>query len=163
MILIVSCQNETTISENNDHRPLILKKLDGEWLAKGQIMGDDVEYTVSVKPVLNSSFSELHMVDTENPPEYEALVFIGYDTTENKIIAHWLDSFGPAYSIPHGTGSIDRNIIEFTVPYSEGPFHDHLTYNETNNSWSLVIESYKDSITWNKFAEYTFTKQRSTH
>jgi hypothetical protein len=160
---LLSCKDKTAVFKNDDHRPAILKKLDGEWLAKGQVMGDDVQYSVSIHPVLNATFSEMHMIDVENPPQYEALVFIGYDTTENKIITHWLDSFGPSFSIPHGTGSIDKNIIEFTVPYSEGPFRDRLTLNETNNTWSLLIESTNDSLTWEKFAEYTFTKKSSTY
>jgi len=161
MTLAFGCQNSTTGNQINDFRPSILKQLDGEWIANGNVMGDDVEYILNVRPILNFTFSELHMTDAANPPQYEALVFIGYDTTSKKIISHWLDSFGPAFSIPHGIGFIDNNTIEFTIPYEEGPFRDRLTFNDRDKSWSLIIESSSDSISWNKFAEYIITKKGS--
>jgi hypothetical protein len=43
--------------------------------------------------VLNGRFVRLHMVDRSQPPEYEAMVFLGADST-NLVVAHWLDGFG---------------------------------------------------------------------
>ncbi len=157
--LSISCTNNKTEKQINDFRPSILKQLDGEWIAKGKVMGNDVEYNLRVSPVLNFTFSELHMIDVSNPPQYEAMVFIGYDTTSKKIISHWLDSFGPTFSIPHGTGKIDNNTIEFTIPYADGTFRDRIILNEREKTWSLLIESFKDSTSWNTFAEYTITKK----
>lgn len=159
LFLSVSCTNEKTEKQINDFRPSLLKQLDGEWIAKGKVMGYDAEYNLTVRPVLNFTFSELHMIDVAYPPQYEARVFIGYDTASKKIISHWLDSFGPAFSIPHGTGKIDNNTIEFTIPYTDGTFRDRITLNEQEKTWSLLIESYKDSTSWNTFAEYTISRK----
>jgi len=159
LTLSVSCKNVKTEKQINDLRPSILKQLDGEWIAKGKVMGDDVEYNLTVRPVLNFTFSELHMIDVANPPQYEARVFIGYDTASKMIISHWLDSFGPAFSIPHGTGKIDNNTIEFTIPYTDGTFRDRITLNEKEKTWSLLIESFKDSTSWSTFAEYTISRK----
>jgi hypothetical protein len=159
IFLPVSCTKNNPEKQINDFRPSILKQLDGEWIAKGKVMGDDVEYNLTVRPVLNHTFSELHMIDVTNPPKYESLVFIGYDTTGKKIISHWLDTFGPVFSIPHGTGKIDSNTIEFTIPYSDGTFRDRLILNEREKTWSFIIETYKDSTSWNTFAEYTIAKK----
>ena len=128
LLLLIACQTKTSKSELNDPRPDLLKKLEGKWRMVGHVMGDSVEYKLNVISVLSGVFTELHMVDIFDPPQYEALVFIGYDSTKNVIISHWLDSFGALYSIPHGTGIIDSNKIEFVVPYEERPFRDILTY-----------------------------------
>lgn len=157
IISFVSCINKVKETPVPDSRPEILKKLDGTWLVTGQVQGDSVAYNLSVKPVLNNTFSELHMKDVSVPPQYEAIVFIGYDTAGKKIISHWMDSFGPAFSIPHGTGMIGQDRIEFIIPYEGNPFRDILTYNEKENSWSFIIESSQDSITWSNFASYKFT------
>jgi hypothetical protein len=159
LLLPVSCANNKTEKQINDFRPDILKKLDGEWIAKGKVMGENVEYNLTVRPVLNFTFSELHMIDVASPPQYEAMVFIGYDTASKKIISHWLDSFGPAFSIPHGTGNIDSNTIEFIIPYTDGTFRDRITLNDQEKTWSLLIESFKDSTSWNTFAEYYISKK----
>lgn len=159
LFLSVSCTYTKTEKQINDFRPSILKQLDGEWIAKGKVMNEDVDYNLTVRPVLNFTFSELHMIDAAKPPQYEAMVFIGYDTASKKIISHWLDSFGPAFSIPHGTGRIDNKTIEFTIPYTDGTFRDRITLNEQEKTWSLLIESFKDSTSWNTFAEYTISKK----
>lgn len=157
VICFLSCKSNVPESVIADNRPEILKKLDGTWLVSGQVQGDSVAYNLTVKPVLNNTFSELHMKDVAVPPQYEAIVFIGYDTAGKKIISHWMDSFGPAFSIPHGTGTIEQNKIEFIIPYDGNPFRDILTFDEKEGSWSFVIESSKDSITWSNFASYKFT------
>ena len=158
LLLLIACQTKTSKSELNDPRPDLLKKLEGKWRMVGHVMGDSVEYKLNVRSVLSGVFTELHMVDIFDPPQYEALVFIGYDSTKNVIISHWLDSFGALYSIPHGTGIIDSNKIEFVVPYEERPFRDILTYYNENGEWTFLIESKSDSVNWKTFAEYKIFK-----
>ncbi len=141
--------------QEKDPRPLLLQRLDGTWIGKGQVTGEPVTYLISVGPVLNSAFSKIHMVDLSSPPQYEALVFIGEDPRTKTIITHWLDSFGAAYSIPHGTGKISDQTLEFTIPYPESVFLDRFIYDERSDSWKLEILSRKDSSSsWSVFAGY---------
>jgi len=102
---------------STDNRPEILRKLDGNWVATGDVMGKPVQYNVTSTPALQGQFTEISMNDVQVPSQYEARIFIGFDSESNQIIAHWMDSFGAQYSIPHGTGSISENTIEFIVPY----------------------------------------------
>jgi hypothetical protein len=156
---ILSCdKKETHIAK--DYRPEILKKLDGEWKGRGRVMGDSVEYLITGKPVLNTMFTQIHMVDVNNPPGYESLVFIGYDSVSRKVFAHWLDTFGGAYSVPHGTGTIDESKIEFFIPYPTSAFRDIFTFDKNTETWKLSIESQVDSLTWKNFASYDITKNK---
>jgi len=158
-----ACQSPEK-SQKKDPRPLLLQHLDGTWMGTGQVTGEPVTYLISVEPVLNSAFSKIHMVDLSPQPQYEALVFIGEDPATKTIITHWLDSFGAAYSIPHGTGKISGQTLEFSIPYPESVFLDRFIYDEPSDSWKLDILSRKDtSASWTVFAGYVLHRRTEGH
>jgi hypothetical protein len=135
--------------------------LDGDWIMVGDVLGDPVRYTLSVRPVLARTFTELHMVDVQDPPQYEARVFLGYDSKSNQVIAHWMDTFGAAGSVPHGTGLVIENSIVFTIPYQNGPFRDTLEYNPAAGTWRLTIEASTGANGWKHFAAYDIERVKS--
>lgn len=137
-----------------DARPAILQSLDGHWLMTGDVQGKPVTYDMVAAPVLRGTFTEMHMKDVQTPSQYEARVFIGVDPDSQLVIAHWLDSFGAKYSIPHGTGQVSGNTIQFTILYDDGPFRDTLTFRPEDRSWSLVIEASQPDGSWAHFARY---------
>jgi hypothetical protein len=148
--MLVCADDHPTIPE----RQSLLKALDGQWLMSGDVMGKAVTYTMEAGPILQGAFTELHMDDVQVPSEYEARVVIGFDAESKTLIAHWMDSFGARYSIPHGTGHIMDNTIQFTIPYEGGAFRDTLTYNPDTKSWLFVIEAAKPDGSWQHFARY---------
>ena len=52
----------------------------------------------SARWVLDHKFVELHLVDAATPPQYEAIVLIGYSHADERYVAHWCDTFGGAFS-----------------------------------------------------------------
>ena len=94
------------------------------------------------------------MTDVQDPPQYEARVFIGIAPDDGTVIAHWLDSFGAKFSVPHGAGVITGNTVQFTIAYAGGPFRDTLTYDPDQGSWTLVIEASQPGGAWRHFARY---------
>ena len=151
----VSAQEHPKITE----RPDILKALDGRWVMSGDVMGKTVTYKMIAAPTLQGTFTEMHMNDVQVPSEYEARVFIGYDLGSQTVIAHWMDSFGAKYSVPHGTGRITGNTIQFTIPYEGSPFRDTLTYNQKTKTWLFVIEISQTDGTWKHFARYDIRRE----
>ena len=131
----------------------LLTRLEGSWRMAGDVRGKQVEYRLDTRRVLQGRFIELHMVDVQSPPRYEARVFLGADET-GKIFAHWLDSFGAAYSVPHGEGSATDNRIEFRIPYSGATFRDTFSYLPTTDEWTLTIEAEKAGGDTRHFAAY---------
>jgi hypothetical protein len=75
-----------------------IENLIGEWDLTRRFPGKMVHNRVSAQWVLNHQFVQLHMIDVESPPKYEALVLIGYDHTAQEYVAHWCDLFGARYS-----------------------------------------------------------------
>lgn len=135
ILLAAGCVHAQSLPNATGARPEILKALDGNWIMSGDVMGKPVTYTLVAGPTLQGTFTEMHMTDVQVPSEYEGRVFIGYDPASKSVIANWMDSFGATYSIPHGTGHMTGNTIEFTIPYKDGPFRDTLTYSPEKASW----------------------------
>ena len=162
MVLVVSgCATAGAPNSSiADTRPRLLALLDGDWVMAGDVLGKPVEYRLAVKPTLRRSFTELHMTDVRQPPEYEARVFIGYDGKSGQVIVHWLDVFGGKASIPHGTGHLTNDTIEFTIPYQEGPFRDVLRLDPGAGSWRFTIEASDGSGGWKHFAAYDIKRVR---
>src|ERR1700716_1549595 len=95
-----------------------LERLVGRWRMSGEVRGRSAVYDVTVERLLNRRYVELHMLDTARPPQYETRLFIGADTAQDKVLAHWLDSFGVAFSVPPGVGVVsgDTMRVEFDYP-----------------------------------------------
>ena len=64
-----------------------------------------------------------------------ALAQASYDAASKTIIAHWMDSFGAKYSVPHGSGDIAGNVITFTIPYPSGPFRNTWRFDPAGATW----------------------------
>ena len=155
--LLAARAQEITLRQ--DPRPPLLRELDGEWLMKGDVLGKQVTYLLVAGPTLRARFTELHMRDTAEPPQYEARVFLGFDEESGDLIAHWMDDFGARYSIPHGTGRIDGSTLQFTFPYPDGPFRDTLEFDQRNSSWHFRIEAGQPDGSWKHFARYEIRRK----
>ena len=157
VVLALCCARITLAAEPPapvDARPELLRALDGRWVMNGDVMGEPVTYSLVAGPTLQGRFTELHMTDVQDPPQYEARVFIGVAPDDGTVIAHWMDSFGAKFSVPHGTGAIKGDSVEFTIAYADGPFRDTLTYDQEAGAWTLVIEALQPGGAWRHFARY---------
>jgi len=148
------------VNSSQDRRPELLRRLDGRWTATGDVLGKPVRYDVIAGPALQGQFTEIAMNDVEQPSNYEARIFIGFDPESRQVIAHWMDSFGAIYSVPHGTGTLSGGVIEFTVPYAESAFKDRFEYQEGSDAWTLEITSQQQDKSWKHFARYQLRRAK---
>jgi hypothetical protein len=135
------------------HADSLLERLVGRWRMTGSVRGKPVTYTMDAARTLQRSFVELHMTDVARPPDYEARAFVGTDST-GRIIGHWLDRFGAAYSIPHATGGVRGDTLVMTFAYADGPFRDTFVYHRGRDRWSIRMESGDSTGAWRPFASY---------
>ena len=132
----------------------LLNRLVGNWRMSGQVRGHPVQYTLVATRVLGDRYVELHMSDGMLPPKYEARVFIGADTVPGRVLVHWLDNFGAAFSVPAGNGYVVGDTIRFEFAYSDGPFRDTFVYQPAAETWMFRLESGDRAGAWRPFAEY---------
>lgn len=140
-------------------RPDLLQQMDGQWTMSGDVLGQPVTYSLEVKPVLSGTFTQLQMQDVQVPPEYAAHVYIGYDETSKTLIVHWMDNSGARHSIPHATGTLNGNTLQFTFPYKGGNFRDTFTFDPAAKQWRFVLESQQSDGTWKHFAKYRVVRR----
>ena len=135
-----------------------LDALQGPWLMAGSLAGKPVKYHADGQRVLQGGFLELHMIDTASPSQYEAEVFVGFDSKAHDYVAHWLDRFGAAGARVVAQGKRIGERLVITFPYADSPFRDTFTWRPANESWNLLLESQAANGTWSTFASYTLTR-----
>ena len=118
----------------------LIEKLAGDWRISRLHDGKVSRHTLQAEWVLNHQFLMLHMKHLADPPEYEALVLIGYDPARKLYLAHWCDTFGGQFSAL-GTGKRTGDAIEFTFQYPDGPFHNTFTWNPKAKGWTFKGEA----------------------
>lgn len=141
----------------------LLDNLVGEWRVAGKIRGKPAEQTYEARWALNHQFLRLHEVGAgavlDGQVRYEAMVFIGYDNTSDRYVAHWLDVYGGRFSETVGYGTRSGNSIRFVFEYPEGPFHNTFIWQPKTNTWHFVLETKNSKGKWMNFADLTATKQ----
>jgi hypothetical protein len=136
----------------------LVDRLAGKWTLTRKMRGKESQNTLEAVWVLNHQFLQLHMKDDASPPEYEAIVYLGYDHTSERYVVHWLDGFGGRTSETLGYGKRDGDSIRFFFEYPDGPFHNTFTWHPDSKTWSTLLESKSPAGQWSTFAEETLRR-----
>jgi hypothetical protein len=158
LIALAVQAQESETAEQQMLKDDLLDELVGEWSMQGTLLGKPVGYTLKATWVLGHQFLLLEMMDVGTPPEYEAAVYIGYDTTNKQYVVHWLDRFGGKASRTLGFGRRDKDTIQLVFDYPSGPLRDTFTFAKDSGSWHLYFEA-QTQDGWSEFADYTLTKE----
>ncbi len=132
--------------------------LAGTWQMTGHVMNQPVVYRAEGKWILDHQFFRFTMEDVQEPPEYQAQVFIGYDSSKTNYIVHWLDVFGGEYSRTLGFGKVDADSVRIVFAYQNRPFRDTIMIAEEQNSGEFLIEYKTPNGEWKEFARYKMKK-----
>lgn len=101
----------------------------------------------------------MKLKDVARPAAYEALVLIGEDALPNRILVHWLNSFGASFFVPPRECAVSGDTVRFEIPYREGPFRDTLVFRRMDHSWIFRRESRGGRGEWKLFAEYAVQRR----
>ncbi|HEY7784785.1 MAG TPA: DUF1579 family protein [Pyrinomonadaceae bacterium] len=151
--VVLGVGQEPLDGRNRIFRDELLDNLVGDWKITRKIRGRIVNNTAKVDWVLNHQFLRIHMKDVNNPPEYEAMVFIGYDNTSERYVVHWIDVFGGRFSETLGYGTRSGNTIKFVFEYPSGPFHNTFTWKPNERSWNFLLQQKDATGKWVVFGE----------
>jgi len=134
----------------------LFERLTGQWAMTGTVRGRPVTYALRVDWVLNHQFLRLDMRDVADPPAYQATVYIGYDNTSERYVAHWLDAFGGRFSETLGYGQRTGTAVRFVFEYPDGPFHTTFTL-DPRAGWGVVMQDRGPDGAWRLFAQYALS------
>jgi Protein of unknown function (DUF1579) len=168
IILFLSCCAGSVINPVTAQQPLdgrgrifhdeLLDNLVGEWKITRKFKTRTVENTAQVEWVLNHQFLLIKMKDANNPPQYEANIYLGYDNASDRYVAHLIDVFGGRFSETLGYGTGSGNIIKFVFEYPGGPFLNTFTWNSDKKSWTFLMQQKDQNGKWTLFAEHLVRK-----
>jgi hypothetical protein len=137
-----------------------LDNFGGDWSVSRKMgNGRTIESTVWSEWVLKHQFIQLHYGAGGKAPEYEALVFIGFDEAAKSYVCHWVDVFGGHYS-GVGRGKLDPNqlAVEFKFDSKEGSLTNKFAFDPETKSWTSLIRQ-EENGQWKTFAEEKWTKK----
>lgn len=137
----------------------LLDNLVGEWKITRKFKTRTVENTAKAEWVLHHQFLLIHMKDVNNPPQYEANIYIGYDNTSARYVAHLIDVFGGRFSETLGYGTRNGSSIKFVFEYPDGPFLNTFTWNKDKKSWTFLMQQKDSTGNWTLFAEDTLMRK----
>jgi hypothetical protein len=142
LIALLACPPAASGQEVRTNDPL-LDALTGQWVLRGEITGKPTTHDVDVSWVLNHRFLRLHErsreTTMEGEPQYEADVFIGWDSAGNRYIVHWMDVFGGGFSLT-GYGQRNGPAIPVVFASRDDRFHTTFAFDAGAGMWSWTMD-----------------------
>lgn len=136
----------------------LLTNLEGHWVGVGTVEGEAVTYDAEGRFALQGEFLVLSMIDADDPPAYEAAVFLARSAKKGDYVAHWLDNFGADGARVVGFGAGADRKLEITFDYAEATFRDRFEFAPGGRKFTLVVDSRAGDGPWEEFASYVFTR-----
>jgi hypothetical protein len=125
----------------------LLDALAGQWVLSGEITGKPTTHDVDASWVLNHRFLRLHErsreTTTEGEPQYEADVFIGWDSAGKRYVIHWMDVFGGGFSL-RGFGQREDRAIPIAFASEDGRFHTTFAFDSDAGTWRWTMDLEND-------------------
>ena len=137
----------------------LLDKLTGQWMATGNVGGDDILYKFSIEWVLNHQFLEMTFSDTAANHEYTAKVLIGFNCKNDKYVVHWIDNFGGAFSETLGYGEKKVQSLEISFDYPQGKLINTFSYDRENDQWTSHSVTKAENETWATFGQIMLKRE----
>ena len=130
----------------------------GDWRVERNMGKRGVKQTsVRCEWVLNHQFMEFHYGAADAKPEYEAFVFIGFDTAAKSYVCHWVDVFG-AKDSALGSGKLDDKLLSMDFKFGNGELTNKFTFDPPTKTWTSLIRQIEKGE-WVTFAEEKWTKK----
>jgi len=142
------------MAEKDKLQDAFLDKFVGKWRIARQFKSRTSENAATIEWILDHQFLRIQMIDVNEPPEYEAHVYLGFDASKSKYVCHWIDVFGGQYSC-RGYGEREENSIRIAF---EDDLVNTFTFNEGTGTWTSKIDQTNDKGEWVNFCVDTYSK-----
>ena len=127
----------------------LLDRLAGTWVLRGQIAGKPVSHSVKVQWVLAHEYIQIRETSrtktADGAPEYDAIVYIGWNPDKKQYACLWLDSTGGnglvGWALGHAEANPTQLVFEFTDKNGEPSVHNTFAYDRRTNSWRWTIDN----------------------
>lgn len=154
----------TLIAQQAPVSSALLDHLAGKWLLQGSVGNQPVTHDFDAEWVLQHHYLRFHEVSREKndkaEPQYEAMVFIGWNENTKQYACVWMDVYGGATveSIGLATPKENELAFVFTDEHGETSFTNTFTYDPKTNTWENRLDNVVKGVA-KPFARFKLTKQ----
>jgi hypothetical protein len=147
------------------HDPL-LDRLIGSWVLRGEIAHRPVIHTVKVQWVLAHQYIQIRETSrskkADGAPEYDAIVYIGWDPDLKQYSCLWLDTTGGSglvgWALGHAEADHAKLAFLFSDKNGDPSVHNTFTYDHITYSWRWTIDNV-DKGQLKPFAKVNLTRR----
>ena len=142
----------------------LLDHLAGKWVMQGTLGKQPVSHDFGAEWVLQHHYLRFHEVSREKndkgEPQYEAMVFIGWNEKTKQYACVWMDVYGGATpeSIGLATPKENQLAFVFTDEHGETSFTNTFIYDPKTNAWENRLDNVVKGEA-KPFARFNLTKQ----
>jgi hypothetical protein len=142
----------------------LLNHLAGKWLMQGTVGKQAVTHDFDAEWVLQHHYLRFHEVSREKndkgEPQYDAMVFIGWNEKTKQYACVWLDVYGglTMESIGFATPKENELAFVFTDEHGETSFTNTFIYDPKTNAWENRLDNVVKGEA-KPFARFNLTKQ----
>jgi hypothetical protein len=144
----------------------LLDRLIGTWVLRGDIAGKQVTHAVKVQWVLAHEYIQIRETSrsrtADGAPEYDAIVYIGWDPDLKQYACLWLDSTGGnglvGWALGHAEADATKLAFLFSDKNGDPSVHNTFTYDRITNTWRWKIDNV-DKGQLQSFANVKLTRQ----
>jgi hypothetical protein len=144
----------------------LLDRLIGTWVLRGDIAGKPVTHEVKAQWVLAHQYIQIRETSrsktSDGAPEYDAIVYIGWDPDLKQYACLWLDSTGGnglvGWALGHAEADAAKLAFVFSDKNGDPSVHNTFTYDRITNTWLWNIDNV-DQGRLQPFANVKLTRQ----
>jgi hypothetical protein len=130
------------------HDPL-LDRLVGNWVLRGEIAHKAVTHAVTARWVLAHEYVQIREISRSRTaagePDYEAIVYIGWDPDLKQYACLWLDSTGGdglvGWALGHANPEKRELAFVFSDKNGDPSVRNTFAYEPATNSWHWAIDN----------------------
>lgn len=137
----------TINAQQTSFQDTLLNHMAGKWTLQGTIDGKETTHDIEASWVLAHQYFQLHEISHEKnangEPEYEAIVYIGWDQPSGRYVCLWLDvtSGGGLSSTVYGYAEKSEDKLPFLFKGGDGSiFHTTFTYDRAVGFWTWNMD-----------------------
>ncbi len=123
----------------------LIDRFQGNWVLQGTIAGKQTTHDISNSWVLGHQFLLIRETSREKKangqPEYEAMVFVGWDEPTKRYLAIWLDVWGGFSKATVGYAAKTGDEIRFLFNDGKSDFHTTFIYDRKADTWEWRMDS----------------------
>jgi hypothetical protein len=144
----------------------LLDRLIGTWVLRGDIAHKAVTHAVKVQWVLAHQYIQVRETSqsktADGAPDYDAIVYIGWNPDLKQYTCLWLDSTGGNGLVGWALGHADADASKLAFLFSDNngdpSVHNTFEFDRTTNTWRWTIENV-DKGQLKPFANVKLTRQ----